>query len=95
MQEQSKWNREITHMCAEFSGMPEKIHGVIASHSLCYQRLVGGKGDIIMVWRGEVKTFKGRVVKAYLQPSQEIPLNPTHCTFNLFSQVFLPVRSSS
>lgn len=30
-------------MCAEFSGVPEKIHGVIASHAFCYQRLVGGQ----------------------------------------------------
>lgn len=32
-------------MCAEFCGVPEKIHGVIASHFLCYQRLVGGQKD--------------------------------------------------
>lgn len=36
-------------MCAEFSGVPEKIHGVIASHSLCYQCLVGGQRDIIII----------------------------------------------
>lgn len=31
-------------MRAEFSGVPEKIHGVIASDSLCYQCL--GKGQM-------------------------------------------------
>lgn len=31
--------QEVTHMSAEFSGVSEKIHGVKAPHSLCYQGL--------------------------------------------------------
>lgn len=36
--------REVTHMYAEFGGVSEEIHGVIASNFLCYQCLFGG-GD--------------------------------------------------
>lgn len=32
-------------MCAEFSGVPEKIHGVVASHAFCYQCLVARQKD--------------------------------------------------
>lgn len=33
-------------MNVEFSGVSEKIHGVIASNSLCYQCLFGRGGDM-------------------------------------------------
>ena len=29
-------------MSAEFRGVPEEIHGVVAPHRLCYQGLAGG-----------------------------------------------------
>lgn len=45
-------------MCAEFCGVPEKIHGVIASHFLCYQRLVGGQKDKTLFRLTETKGVK-------------------------------------
>ena len=29
-------------MSAEFGGVPEEVHGVVAPHRLCYQGLAGG-----------------------------------------------------
>lgn len=39
----------VTYMSAEFGGVPEKIHGFVASHSLCYQCLAGGQGEGIII----------------------------------------------
>lgn len=38
---------EVTHMCAELSGVSEKVHGVIVPNLLCYQCLGGGRADMI------------------------------------------------
>ncbi len=47
-------------MCAEFSGVSEEIHGVIASHSLRYHCLVGRKRDKIIMKVGKDKEVKER-----------------------------------
>lgn len=49
---------EVTHMCVEFSGVSEKIHGVIASHSLRYQRLVGKQRDKAIIYTDKDKEVK-------------------------------------
>lgn len=45
-------------MSAEFSGVPEKVHGVIASHSLCYQCLEGKPMNKNFIYTIKEKEFK-------------------------------------
>lgn len=44
-------------MYAEFSGVSEEIHSVVASNFLCYQCLFGGGGDMTVKLRNTQKVL--------------------------------------